>query len=426
MRSAARIALAFVVLFAAAIVLPRPAGQILTADAFGQVPTPLLSELLSTPKPSPTETTDPTGGDDDDGDDDGSGGGDSGGDGGGSGGGGDGSGSGGSKDGSGGSKDGSGSGSGKGSGGTGGKGNKGGGKGRGQDDLSPGGGAFVGDYQPSGSFSTDKLVSTAARLRSLGMSREEVIAKVFPPFIIAGEAAWSNTWGAPRYGPGPIVRTHEGQDVFCRYGDPILAPESGTVSYSDGGLGGITARVHTNSVSYWYLTHLSATNAKVFPPGAAVSAGDVIGFCGNSGNALTTPPHVHFGWYVNGDAKNPHASLVSWLREAELRVIEVVTKTSNKRVKNIDRLTAARFFGDWAIPSAGELSVSGESLWASGSYPATGAFGLAEAALQAALSRGLRDEEGALGSAKDTGEVAGLEPDSELAKLLSTDGDSGD
>lgn len=427
MRSAARIVLAFVVLFAGAIVLPRPAGQLFAPDAFGQVPTPLISELLGEPSPSPT---DDGGGDDGGSDDDGSGGGGTGGGDGGDGtggSGGDGDGSkggdgGGSKDGSGGSKKGSGSGSGKGNGsgkGTGGKNRKG-------SDPAPGGGAFVGDYQPSGSFSTDKLVSTAARLRSLGMSGEEATAKVYPPFIIGGESAWSNTWGAPRYGPGPIVRTHEGQDVFCRRDDPILAPEAGTVSYSNGGLGGVVARVHTDSSSYFYFAHLSANNAKIFPPGATVAAGDVIGFCGNSGNAITTPTHVHFGWYVNGESQNPHSSLVRWLRTAERRVVEVVAKTSNKRVKNIDRLTAARFFGDWAVPNAGELSVSGESLWASGSYPATGAFGLAEAALQAALSRGYEDEGGALGSSDDAEAPAGLEPDSELAKLLSAEGDSGD
>ena len=101
-------------------------------------------------------------------------------------------------------------------------------------------GGFSGEYHIDGTFSTKKLVAAASELRSLGLPADEVIAKVYPPFIIAGESAWTDTWGAPRYGPGPIVRTHEGQDVFCKYGDPILAPEDGTMSYSDGGLGGIT------------------------------------------------------------------------------------------------------------------------------------------------------------------------------------------
>lgn len=381
-------------LFAGLIALPRRAGSTFTPSASAQVPTPSLPPLPgggNDPSPSPKPSDD--GSDDDGSDDDGSDDGSS--DGGKNGGGSDGkTGGGATKDGGkDGSKDASGSGDEKdrrkGSDGkNGGKDSDKKKKKRGKRGRPPGGNKFVGDYQPSGSFDTTKLVGIATRLRSLGLTEAEVLKEAYAPFIIGGDAAWSNTWGAPRYGPGPIVRTHEGQDVFCHYGDPVLAPEPGKVSYSNGGLGGITARVHTSSSSYWYLTHLSDLNNEVFPAGSSVEVGDVIGFCGNSGNAETTPPHVHFGWYVNEKAKDPHNSLVKWLREAESRVVKTVARKENQRVAQIDRLTAARFFGDWATPDLSELSVSGESLWASGSSPATGAFGLAEAALQAALSKG--------------------------------------
>ena len=240
---------------------------------------------------------------------------------------------------------------------------------------------------PSGTYSTEKLVTVATQLLSLGYLPDQVNQQVYKPFIIAGEAAWSNTWGAPRYGPAPgQIRTHQGQDVFCNFGDPVLAPEAGIVDYSDGGLGGITARVHTSPSSYWYLTHLSATNAAEIPLGSTVQAGDVVGFCGNSGNALTTPPHVHFGWYVNKKAKNPHQMLVRWLHDAELRVLGAVSKATSKRVAEIERLTLGRHFGDAFAPDLAEMTSSGESLWAAGSSPATGAFALAQAALQAALA----------------------------------------
>jgi murein DD-endopeptidase MepM/ murein hydrolase activator NlpD len=263
-------------------------------------------------------------------------------------------------------------------------GKKGSGKGKGGNKVDPS--AYDG-FQPSGTFSTTKLVEVATQLHSLGYTTEQVERIVYRPFIIAGDAAWSNTWGAPRYGPAPgQVRTHEGQDVFCNYGDPVIAAVDGTVEYDEGGLGGTVARLYAGPNSYWYYAHLSDINNEEFPNGAAVKAGDEIGNCGTSGNAATTPPHVHFGLYVNQQARNPHKQLVKWLHAAELRVLGAISKARNERIAQIDRLTLARRFGDSFAPDLAEMSVSGESLYASGSSPATGAFALAEAALQAALA----------------------------------------
>ena len=422
MRTTARLALALVVLVGSLLVVPHlgfgdaPARA---ANIQGPVPTPLLSEIIGEPEPEPSE--EPGGG--------GSGGGGTGS--GGSGGGG----TGGDGDG-----DGDGDGSGDGDGGgknDGGKNNDGKpGDGK-NDDGKPGGrngSRKNGKKKPvsvippagtpsiPGSFNTNILVGMAAHLRSLGWSAEEVIAKVYTPFIIGGEATWIDTWGAPRYGPGPIVRTHEGQDVFCNYGDPVLAPEEGYVSFSDGGLGGITARVHTPDGSYWYLTHLSDLNTEEFSSGDTVRPGQVVGYCGNSGNALTTPPHVHFGWYQpSGEAKNPMRSLVTWLREAEDNASRLLVSAQGKRQKQLPALTAARRFGDAFTPDRSFLpGGSGESLWASGSSPATGTFALAEAALQAALSEQL-DAPTIVGvptAEEGAGDTGSLDPESQLAKLL--------
>ncbi|HYP22879.1 MAG TPA: M23 family metallopeptidase, partial [Actinomycetota bacterium] len=239
-----------------------------------------------------------------------------------------------------------------------------------------------------GSFNTEELLATASRLRSLGLSEHEIASKVFAPFIIGGYATWIDTWGAPRYGPGPLVRTHEGQDVFCDMGTPLLASEAGTIEFDDGGLGGLVARLHRSDGSYWYYAHLSDWNTEEFSSGDRVEVGDVIGYCGNTGNALTTPAHVHFGWYQpNGEAKNPMRMLVFWLRQAQGRALGLEARTVDRRVRIADRLTFARQFGDAFAPDRSELTVSGGSLWASGSSPATGAFALAESALQEALAR---------------------------------------
>lgn len=404
MKGAARFTLATVVLAAALIVVPRgPGSGPALADIAGPVPTPLISDIIGDPVPEESEDPVP---------DPGSGGGSGGGTGGGSGGGGGG--------------DGSGGGDGKGDG-SGGDGRNGGGDGTG------GGGRGGKQNGPKsvvppsgtptipGSYNTDKLMAVAVHLRALGWSAEEVIAKVFPPFLIAGEATWIDTWGAPRYGPGPIVRTHEGQDVFCDYGDPVLAPDTGYVSFSDGGLGGITARVHTPDGAYWYLTHLSDLNTEEFSIGDPVGPGDVIGYCGNSGNAATTPPHVHFGWYQpSGVAKDPMKSLIGWLHAAEDNALGLLVSVQGQRQKQLPTLTAARRFGDAFAPDRSILpGGAGESLWASGSSPATGAFALAEIALQAALAERVYEPGAVLVPIAEGAGVEGLlDPKSTLAELL--------
>lgn len=242
-----------------------------------------------------------------------------------------------------------------------------------------------------GAYSTDRLLAVAAHLRALGWSEKAVVESVFPPFIIAGYATWVDTWGAPRYGPGPLVRTHQGQDVFCDYGDPVLAAEAGRVEFAEGGLGGIVARLHRGDGSYWYYAHLSGWNTEEFASGDQVQPGDVIGYCGTSGNAATTPPHVHFGWYGNGGlvARDPMRTLIDWLRVAEARAESLVKNVSGERIRNIDRLRLARRFGDSFAPDRSEFVVPGESLWAAGSTPATGAFVVARGALQEAMTASL-------------------------------------
>jgi murein DD-endopeptidase MepM/ murein hydrolase activator NlpD len=365
MRVPARIALVMVVLLAGATVLPRWAGRVLTPEALAQIPlpSPTIPDIL----PSPTVSETPTPPDPGDGDGDGG------------------------KDGN----DGGGGGGdpvdlpgGGGNGGNDGGGLQGDGGGRGGGKRGGRGSAPVASfYRVAGSYNTDALLSVAARLRSLGWSKQRVLSEVFAPFIIGGKASWVDTWGAPRFGPGPIVRTHEGQDVFCEYGDPVIASEPGRVEFADGGLGGKVARLYRSDGSYWYYAHLSDWNTKEFSSNSTVEQGDVIGYCGNSGNALTTPPHVHFGWYKSsGTAKDPMRTLVRWLREAEANAAGLAGRAEGKRQKQILALTTARRFGDAFGPDLSEFRVSGESLWASGSSPTTGALGLAQSALQSALA----------------------------------------
>ena len=165
-------------------------------------------------------------------------------------------------------------------------------------------------YRPStsGAFSTAALDQVAAKLRANGVSEGVIAREVYRPFILEGPAAWSDSWHAPRYAGG--FHLHEGQDVLCRYGAPVLAAEPGRLEFGSNSLGGLVAYIRQPDGGFLYYAHLSAWRDGW--NGKQVEPGDVIGLCGASGDA--TVPHVHFGWYgPDGEARNPMNLLVGLL-----------------------------------------------------------------------------------------------------------------
>lgn len=127
----------------------------------------------------------------------------------------------------------------------------------------------------------------------------------FPVRGVDSAAIWS-AFGAERDGGR---RAHRGVDIFAPRGTPVLAAMDGFISRVE------TTRVGGNVV--WmqplfgnvrlYYAHLSEQWVE---PGDFVIAGQPLGAVGNTGNAITTPPHLHFGVYVRkqgvrGGARDP-------------------------------------------------------------------------------------------------------------------------
>ena len=85
-------------------------------------------------------------------------------------------------------------------------------------------------------------------------------------------------------------RGHHGVDIRLRTGEPIHAAFGGTVRIASrmGGYGNCIVLRHPNGLETLY-GHLSKINVKL---GQQVTAGDVIGLGGNTGNS--TGPHLHF------------------------------------------------------------------------------------------------------------------------------------
>jgi murein DD-endopeptidase MepM/ murein hydrolase activator NlpD len=120
------------------------------------------------------------------------------------------------------------------------------------------------------------------------------------PVAGKGNAAIQSFWGNPRDGG---KRSHEGIDIFAERGTPVVAAVKGRISRTGNrGLGGkqvwLREGLFGNSL---YYAHLDSVIAKT---GQQVKPGDTLGLVGNTGNARTTPPHLHFGIY-SGGAKNP-------------------------------------------------------------------------------------------------------------------------
>lgn len=121
-------------------------------------------------------------------------------------------------------------------------------------------------------------------------------------FPVAGKttSAIGSFWGAPRDGGR---RKHEGVDIFAKRGTPIIAPADGYVRFAgQRGIGGnvVWLRDAKRSQSL-YFAHMNEIKVQ---KGDRVKIGDTLGTVGNTGNARTTPPHLHFGIYQNG-ATNP-------------------------------------------------------------------------------------------------------------------------
>jgi murein DD-endopeptidase MepM/ murein hydrolase activator NlpD len=108
-------------------------------------------------------------------------------------------------------------------------------------------------------------------------------------------------------------RAHRGVDIFAPRGTTAVAATDGWIVRVE------TTKIGGNVV--WmrplfgnlrlYYAHL---DTQLVEPGQLVLAGDPIGTIGNTGNAITTPPHLHFGVYLRqlgrrGGARDPHAFL---------------------------------------------------------------------------------------------------------------------
>jgi murein DD-endopeptidase MepM/ murein hydrolase activator NlpD len=118
-------------------------------------------------------------------------------------------------------------------------------------------------------------------------------------------------FNAPRNGG----RRHKGFDVTARCGTPLAAVTTGTVvkrAYDprlDGNY--IVIRGLGERRKYWYAHMIHPSR---FQKGELVHVGQIVGNIGRTGNAGSTPCHLHFEVHVDGRPVDPEPYLRAWDR----------------------------------------------------------------------------------------------------------------
>jgi hypothetical protein len=144
-------------------------------------------------------------------------------------------------------------------------------------------------------------------------------------FPVEGPVRFRDDWGDPR---GDGTRTHKGNDLMGQKLQPLLSAVDGTVVRLrvDSAISG--NYVVVRDAGGWEYLYIHVNNdspgtddganpaAWRFAPaigvGARVRAGQHLGWLGDSGNAETTAPHLHFEIHrPGGVAVNPYPSLLA-------------------------------------------------------------------------------------------------------------------
>lgn len=145
------------------------------------------------------------------------------------------------------------------------------------------------------------------------------------------------------------ARKHEGVDIFGGFRSPVLASAGGTITrVNENNLGGKVVWLRPSGKDYMlYYAHL---DEQIATEGQDVKVGDTVGLMGNTGNARTTPTHLHFGIYTFGGAINP------------LPFINPVSKTPGKinaSVSNLNKtLRTAGKVNLYALPQNKSMPIS--------------------------------------------------------------------
>lgn len=179
---------------------------------------------------------------------------------------------------------------------------------------------------PDEGFAAPTTTSTTVTTTTVATTTTAVLLHVFP-LSPASVADFS-----------PTHHDYPATDVFAPIGTEVVAVTDGVVDFvsrvdtwdpatDDPALrGGISVAIVGDDGVRYYGSHLSSVDAAI-EPGVRVTAGQRLGLSGNSGNARSTDPHLHFGisrpttpddWSVRRGEVDPFPYLQAWERGENL------------------------------------------------------------------------------------------------------------
>lgn len=178
-------------------------------------------------------------------------------------------------------------------------------------------------------------------------------------------------------------RVHEGVDITGKFRTPAVAIADGFIrSVTDNNLGGKVVFMRPKDKNYTlYYAHLDTQTVSA---GDEVKTGQVVGLIGNTGNARSTVPHLHFGIYTWDGAVDPLPfidkkrlevkpvtapveNLNNWIRTTNTsRVYELAAAKSNvvQELKKGEVLKILSATGNWyksQLPDGREGFINSES-----------------------------------------------------------------
>lgn len=157
---------------------------------------------------------------------------------------------------------------------------------------------------------------------AIAAAEPEVAETLLDRCPVDGPSTFEDSWGWPRSGG----RSHEGVDMIADRGTPIVAVRDGYAQFKSNRLGGRAIWLTAENGDKFYYAHLHAWEGE----SRDVTAGELIGYVGSTGNAGGS--HLHFETLPGGNVENPFPHTLAACVPSQEELAEAVNELNTARL----------------------------------------------------------------------------------------------